>query len=78
MLEKLENWLASKNQPTKEPPPKKQPTRERTWRRTDVEVEVVEPSREDEVDRILDKISEHGYDALTPAEKKILYEASRK
>jgi rhomboid family protein len=29
-----------------------------------------------DVDRILDKISEKGYDSLTPAEKKVLYEAS--
>jgi membrane associated rhomboid family serine protease len=31
----------------------------------------------DDVDRILDKISEHGYDALTAEEKRVLYEASR-
>ena len=77
VLSKLENWLASRNGP-KEPQPKKQPTRERTWRRTEVDVEVIETSKEDEVDRILDKISAEGYEALTPAEKKILYEASRK
>ncbi len=29
-----------------------------------------------DVDKILDKISEKGYDSLTPAEKKVLYEAS--
>jgi len=33
---------------------------------------------ESEMDRILDKISEVGYDALTEKEKRILYEASRK
>lgn len=32
---------------------------------------------DDEVDRILDKISERGYEALTEDEKRILYEASR-
>ncbi len=31
---------------------------------------------EEEIDRILDKISEQGYDALTPEEKRILREAS--
>ena len=31
-----------------------------------------------EVDRILDKISEQGYDALTEEEKRILYEASKR
>ncbi len=78
MLRKIENWLASKNDAGEPTPPKKQPTRERTWRRTEVDVEVIESSKEDEVDRILDKISAEGYEALTPAEKKILYEASRK
>lgn len=77
VMQKLENWLASKGD-TKEPQPKNTPTRERTWRRTEVDVEVIETSKEDEVDRILDKISAEGYEALTPAEKKILYEASRK
>lgn len=33
---------------------------------------------EDEVDRILDKISARGYDSLTEEEKRILYEASRR
>lgn len=32
---------------------------------------------DEEVDRILDKISEQGYDALTEEEKRILYEASK-
>ncbi len=35
----------------------------------------VDPNQE--VDRILDKISERGYEALTEEEKRILYEASR-
>jgi len=34
-------------------------------------------NRTKEVDRILDKISEQGYDALSDEEKKILYEASQ-
>lgn len=37
-----------------------------------------ERSLEDEVDRILDKISAYGYDSLTEEEKRILYEASRR
>ncbi len=37
-----------------------------------------ERSLEEEVDRILDKISAHGYDSLTEEEKRILYEASRR
>ncbi len=36
-----------------------------------------EVDTENEVDRILDKISERGYEALTDDEKRILYEASR-
>ena len=34
------------------------------------------PDHTEEVDRILDKISEEGYDALSEEEKRILYEAS--
>jgi membrane associated rhomboid family serine protease len=34
-------------------------------------------NRSKEIDRILDKISEHGYDALSDEEKKTLYEASQ-
>lgn len=33
---------------------------------------------ESEVDRILDKISEQGYDALTEEERRVLYEASKR
>jgi membrane associated rhomboid family serine protease len=36
------------------------------------------PSGDMEVDRILDKISEQGYEALSAEEKRILYEASKK
>lgn len=36
------------------------------------------PAPEDDIDRILDKISEHGYEALTEEEKRILYEASKR
>jgi len=34
-------------------------------------------TRSTEVDRILDKISEHGYESLSDEEKKTLYEASQ-
>jgi hypothetical protein len=34
-------------------------------------------NRSKEVDRILDKISEHGYESLSDEEKKTLYEASQ-
>lgn len=40
--------------------------------------EPAEPSSGDEVvDRLLDKINEHGYESLTDEEKRILYEASK-
>ena len=78
-LHRLENWLADKNEDqTKKKTPKTRPVKERTWRRNDTEVDLVETSMEGEVDRILDKISAEGYDALTPEEKRILYEASRR
>jgi len=34
-------------------------------------------NRSKEIDRILDKISEHGYESLSDEEKKTLYEASQ-
>ena len=79
-LGRLESWLASRNEGDAErkPPSRPRPTKERTWRRADTEVEIAETSIENEVDRILDKISAHGYDSLTPEEKKILYEASKR
>jgi membrane associated rhomboid family serine protease len=40
--------------------------------------EEVEPSLEHEVDRILDKISEQGFQALTEEERRVLDEASRR
>lgn len=78
VLSKLENWLASRQGGGKEQPAQKPVTRERTWRRPETDVEVMDAADGDEVDRILDKISATGYDSLTPAEKKILDEASRK
>jgi membrane associated rhomboid family serine protease len=39
--------------------------------------QVPQKSGNDVVDRLLDKISERGYDSLTPDEKQILYKASR-
>ena len=75
VLKRMESWLASR-QDSKET--RERPARERTWRQPETDIEVAEPSIEVEVDRILDKISEHGYEALTPEEKKILYEASRR
>ena len=53
------------------------------WRRRHLEVVQGGASRaprvrESEIDRILDKISEHGLESLTPEEERILDEASRR
>jgi hypothetical protein len=57
----------------------------RRWRRRHLELidgaggpVPEDPRLEGEIDRILDKISEHGLDSLTPEEEKILDEASRR
>ena len=76
MLQRLENWLASRKGSTKQDPPPKRRTS--TLRKVDTDVDVAEePSRQSEVDRILDKIRAEGYETLTPEEKRILYDASR-
>lgn len=72
MLARLERRLARK---TPEAAP------ERPERRAAISSRAPEPvatAPQDEVDRILDKISEQGYDALSKEEKRVLYEASRR
>ncbi len=74
ILRQMELWLASRRSEKNEPgdvSTKARPRRSREARREAA-------SLEGEVDRILDKISEQGYDALTDEEKRILYEASRR
>ncbi len=66
---RLESWLASRNRQEPARVTRLQPTRE---------VTTVVEDPESEVDRILEKISEQGYEALTEQEKRILYEASRR
>ena len=82
-LARLERWLArrggGKKPPKRKPSSKAKITRLRPTRSYDaVGGEAEESGLESEVDRILDKISEEGYDALTEEEKRILYEASRR
>ena len=72
-LSRLESWLSSRNVKREEKP---RPARVRPLRTPLPEMAEVMP--EDEVDRILDKISAEGYDALTDEEKHILYQASRR
>ena len=42
------------------------------------DVEIIEEVEQDELDRILDKIAEKGYQGLTEREKKILFEMSKR
>ena len=72
MLSKMERWLAQKQQNT--PEPTAAPERPASRRSSAPEP----PASDGEVDRILDKISEVGYDGLTEEEKKTLLEASRR
>jgi len=48
-----------------------------TRRETDAEYNMRKRARQEEVDKILDKIRKSGYDSLTKAEKQRLFEASR-
>jgi membrane associated rhomboid family serine protease len=75
VLKRIESWLASRQSrsaPRPAPPTVSRPLS------AEVELDVAEPSTENEVDRILDKISAKGYDSLTAEEKRILYEASQR
>lgn len=82
-LQRMEAWLAQRNRASDagdEPssrPAKVHPLR-RSRSSAAAPVETVDDELGSEVDRILDKISEHGYDALTDEEKRILYEASKR
>ncbi len=68
-LNRLESWLASRS--------RKEPARvTRLQPQRDVATVIEDP--ESEVDRILEKISEKGYESLTEEEKRTLYEASRR
>lgn len=74
VLNRMESWLASKNKEKEVTPRKRQSKPVREYEAT---VEIKSTSLQSEVDRILDKISEKGYDALTDEEKRTLFEASR-
>ena len=79
MMDRLEAWLARRQGDSdsgKEPKsPRRSMTRPR--RRSGSADESTGKSTQQEVDRILDKISEGGYDSLSASEKRTLYEASR-
>jgi membrane associated rhomboid family serine protease len=68
ILQKIDDWLGSR------------PDRSggRTARSEQIsDATIVAETEETEIDRILDKINEHGYESLTEKEKRRLYEASR-
>ena len=67
LLRRLDDWLGSRSR--KESGSRK--------RRKVEDANVVAEIDQSEVDRILDKINEHGYESLTEEEKRMLYEASR-
>ncbi len=78
MLARLDRWLAGRKEGESaarrtSAPQKAAPTR-RTKRAASVATETVGPA---DIDRILDKINERGYDSLTDEEKRALYEASQ-
>ena len=68
VLGRLDSWLANRTEAK---------SKKSTRRSSATEAQVIAEVDQSAVDRILDKISEKGYDALTEDEKRILYEASR-
>lgn len=81
-LARMEAWLARRKGGA-EPVPrraKKSARPEGPSRREQREIRAasVGTAGQEDVDRILDKISERGYDALTAEERRILYEASQR
>lgn len=76
ILDRLESWLSGlgKKAPDGRPRDRNRASVDAKSEKRDLPID--EESDLSEVDRILDKISESGYDSLTPGEKRILYEAS--
>ena len=77
MLRRVEAWRASRNAARGEQP-KPRRAKIHPLRTSEAASTAADTTLESEVDRILDKISEEGYEALTEEEKRVLYEASRK
>lgn len=78
---RLRNWLTRMEQrsASKRAAPKESVHTERTRRgaRLSARAEAARPSLDSEVDRILDKISEHGMESLTEEDRELLEKASR-
>lgn len=79
MLGRLERWLAGRSKGEPKPRRTSPPPSSDSPRRSKPRVRPAEPPAAGpaDIDRILDKINERGYDALTEDEKRILYEASQ-
>ena len=79
MLSRVEAWLASRGTGKEHKSSSRKPGNPLMSKlRSAQPKEETEPSLEHEVDRILDKISEHGFQALTEEERRVLDEASRR
>jgi membrane associated rhomboid family serine protease len=78
MLARLDRWLAGRSKgeaaPRRSKPTKTEAPRRSKRKRASASAAEAGPM---DIDRILDKINERGYDALTEEEKRALYEASR-
>jgi membrane associated rhomboid family serine protease len=79
VLARLDRWVAGRKKGEDargraSTPRADAPSPRRTKRKAAVSADAVGPG---DIDRILDKINERGYDALTEEEKRALYEASR-
>lgn len=72
-LQQLEGWFEQRNQ-SKD---RSTPTRPTSTSTTQDNLRGSSSSRVKDIDSILDKISEKGYDSLSAAEKRALYEASK-
>jgi membrane associated rhomboid family serine protease len=67
VLKRLDDWLGNRGRKPARPAP----------RRRIEDANIVAEIDQREVDRILDKINEDGYESLSEEEKRMLYEASR-
>jgi membrane associated rhomboid family serine protease len=76
LLGRLEVWLGGNPNPDPDSG-STSPVSSRSTSSSSGSSKTTTSSKEDEVDRILEKISEQGYDALTDEEKRTLYEASQ-
>jgi membrane associated rhomboid family serine protease len=77
MLARLDRWLGGREKeetPSPRSTAKRPEPPRRKRRKAAVSADAAGPA---DIDRILDKINERGYDALTEEEKRALYEASR-